>query len=390
MISKEVLYKYALLKNKECTISIDEVYKHFLEDPTYRSKHDFFCPCCDSKMEAVLEVKEGRAKFFRHSDSPCDRNHYLHSAAEEAFYSEYKRCLQEGNPFVLDVYPEIQCNENCINNTSSCSYKYHKQVIILTDKYKAIYPEKRVYVEGSYRRPDLLLESENGEQLWVEIWVTHRAENNKIKQGNILEIHITSEDDINNIYNHRLTQSDPSDEMIKVYLNQICLTPELPKDNLQNNYTGDNINDFTDLKELPVSDIKPYFKETIPSWVDLGLPSGTLWSKEYMGSMSFGDALGRFENLIPSPEQFLELITYSQAIGPYPAGFIGPNGTLIEIYEGNFWTNQSYEGNQAIAFHREFLSKYIPTLKIPTITRDCFAKADKGQILYVRLVKRKE
>ena len=60
MISKEVLYKTALLDNKEC--SIDEVYNQYIEDPKYRSKHMFFCPCCGSKMEAVLEG--GRAKHF--------------------------------------------------------------------------------------------------------------------------------------------------------------------------------------------------------------------------------------------------------------------------------------------------------------------------------------
>ena len=393
MSQGEILYRIALLDNKECTIDIDTVNDNYLKDPKYRSKHDFFCPCCDSKMEAVLEVKEGRAKFFRHSDTHCDRDSLLHSTAEEVFYSEYKKCLQEGISFVLDVYSEIQCNEHCINNASSCSNKYHKQVITLTDKYKVISPEKRIIVDGKYRRPDLLLESENGEQLWVEIWVTHRAGEDKIKQGNILEIQITSEDDIKNIYNHRLTQGSPSDEKIKVYLNQVCSTPDLPNDLLQNTYniiTGDNTNDLTDLKELPVSHIKPYYKETIPSWVDLGLPSGTLWSNDYMGSMSFGEARERYGNLIPSPEQFLELVTSSQAIDPHPAGFIGPNGNLLEIYEGDFWTSQSCEGNQAIAFHREFLSKFISTSRVSTIKGNCFAKADKEQNLCVRLVKRKK
>lgn len=396
MSSREVLYRIALLDNKECTIDIDKVYENHIEDPQYRSKHDFFCPCCDSKMEAVLEVKEGHAKFFRHSDTHCDRDSLLHSTAEEVFYSEYKRCLQEGIPFILDVYSEVRCDERCINKACSCSNKYHKQVITLTDKYKVISPEKRVLVEGKFRRPDLLLESENGEQLWVEIWVTHRAEKEKLKQGNILELQINSEDDIKNIYKHRLTQRGPSDEKVKVYLNQVCSTPELPNktiDILQNTYNiiiGDNINDLTDLKELPISHIKPYYKETIPSWVNLGLPSGTLWSNDYMGNMSFSEALERYGNLIPSPEQFLELVTSSQAIAPHPAGFIGPNGNLLEIYEGDFWTSQSCEGNQAIAFHREFLSKFISTSGVSPIKGNCFAKANKDQNLCVRLVKQKE
>lgn len=388
MNSEDVLYSTALIDGGEETIDIDRVYEENLADIVYRKKHTFTCPCCGLEMMAVLG--DIRARHFRHEGTTCDPNFYLHSTAEQVFYEEYKKCLDEGKPFIITVFSEIRCVEDCsIINKQDCPKRFKEQTINLTEVYSKISPETKVLINGRYRRPDLLLESETGKQLWVEIWVSHRTEENKRKDGDILEIKIESKEDIHKIRSHVLIQRNPQDDTIRYYHKEECQFPE----------TGDSqrqiekdapIWELNNLRDILIAGVPEFIKSVRPEWIDLGLPSGTLWSKEYMGSMSLDKAQEYFPGMIPSPEQFEELVNSCKAIGIYPAGFIGPNGTRLEMYEGDFWTNRELDENQAVVFHREFLSIFTRSVKAsPRIKGNCFAKADSKMVLCVRLTKRK-
>ena len=46
------------------------------------------------------------------------------------------------------------------------------------------------------------------------------------------------------------------------------------------------------------------------TWVDLGLPSGTLWKKHNEGIYYFSDAINNYNEKLPSKKQFEELIRY--------------------------------------------------------------------------------
>lgn len=198
-------YKIAFIDDSEKTIHIDVVAQENENNPLYRNQN-FVCPNCKDRLIPVLAEK--RTRHFRHaSDDECDPDNYLHAAAENTFYDEYKKCLDENRKFVIETY-------NADNQ---------REERILTDIYKIITPEKCVPTKTetgyrSYRRPDLLLQSKDGKQLWIEIWVHHRTEESKKRDGDILEIKITSEEDIDKIRTHTLTQQSHDDDSVKLYL----------------------------------------------------------------------------------------------------------------------------------------------------------------------------
>lgn len=107
-------------------------------------------------------------------------------------------------------------------------------------------------------------------------------------------------------------------------------------------------------------------------YVDLGLPSGTLWSSDYLkedGKNVYLPYCQAVKYNIPTEEQFNELKTKCQIIAHYNgnAGFytiIGPNGNSIDCkidvyYKGNvptfntkvvsFWLKEETENNERIS-----------------------------------------
>ena len=417
MGSGDVKYRTALIDGGS-TIDIDQVNKEKLAGLDY--KHDFTCPCCGKEMRAALG--DHNAHHFRHIGTECTPNYYLHSTAEQVFYEEYKKCLDERRPFVITVYSEVQCVDSCSRyNRYDCPKRYIKKTINLTEVYTKISPETKVMIDGRFRRPDLLLESETGKQLWVEIWVTHKTDEDKRKDRDILEIKIESEEDIERIRSHELIQKDHSDKNVRLYRKEVCESPESnpiqfnddkpsqkeivhfpePKPVLKSEQViGSSILqvpidhqtvsfNVNDLKDIGISRTPEYHNSAKPEWVDLGLPSGTLWSKELMGCMSFDKAQTCFPNMIPSPGQFEELVNSCICKKNFPGSFIGPNGSRLEIYEGDFWTNKELSDNQAVVFHREFLSGYLKPSKNSTrMSGNGFAKTEKNNVLCIRLVKK--
>lgn len=423
-MAAEIQYRTARIDNREQSVDIKTVREEFNKDGDFRRKHVFKCPCCGEEMEAALGPI--REDYFRHKTRPCSINYYLHSTAEEVFFEEYSKCLEKGMPFKITVYPEIQCNPACtLEKKESCSKRHKERIVIdLTRKFKKITPETRVYQEGRYRRPDLLLESESGEKLWVEIWVSHETVEEKRKLESILEVKIESHNDIETIRTHHLVQSKPSDRSIRFFdWKDVCSEPELHRETKEDTIRLSFREGFlprakpqtrgiilsevnqmprmkiapldiacpqnlASLRDLPPRAIPYWKRESAVFWVNLGLPSGTLWSKEYMGSMSFEEAQREFPGLIPSIEQYQELVSSCETTGLYPAGFIGPNGALLEMYEGDFWTNRTVDENRVVVFHREYLQDYITQNTPSIIQKSGFAKAGKEIRLCVRLVKK--
>lgn len=198
-----VQYSIAFIDGTERTINISDVSQYSNQNRQYTHEHRFICPGCGKELIAVLGSI--RTSHFRHKDKEerCSYDNYLHSTAEQVFFEEYKNCLEEKRDFVVETYPK-----DSIRRTKT----------VLTDKYKIIKPEKTVFVNGHYRRPDLLLQSDEGKQLWVEIWVNHKTDDAKKKDNDILEIEITSEEDIEKIRTHKLIQKSPISDNVKLYL----------------------------------------------------------------------------------------------------------------------------------------------------------------------------
>ena len=144
-------------------------------------------------------------------------------------------------------------------------------------------------------------------------------------------------------------------------------------------------------------------------FVDLGLPSGTKWSSDYMKDGNNKEYLpyGRAESLsIPTKEQWEELCdickweySINNAYNLFEARCVGPNGnalkfdwtgkrdidTLSAFYEVFFWINDDIDGNDKYAAHIYNAGK-VQNLRIGAKnTEECFS----GFKLPIRLVRKK-
>lgn len=191
----EILYRYALLDETGKRISIEEA-RHLSE------KHKFFCQDCGRPMYPTFGPVQ--APHFRHKGKPCKPCHHLHTEAEYAFYEEYQYCLDNNRPFILDVEFIRPCNKACVINTDfNCLERKTRCRIDLTKIFTKASIEQTISVGDRTRRPDVLLSSDDGLCLWVEIWVSH-TDASKKQLGNILEIKIDREEDIMPLREHRV------------------------------------------------------------------------------------------------------------------------------------------------------------------------------------------
>lgn len=356
MIGDDIQYSIALLDNSEKNVKISDINRQFADE------HSFSCPFCKKRMYATFGPI--RIPHFRHNGEKCDYENYLHAVAESVFLNEYKACVEKKRPFLFDYYSRLHCNENCIVDRNNCGVLKQRETINLAQKYTLISRERNVPVEGGYRRPDILLESDTGEQLWVEMWVTHRTVEEKRKQGNVLEIKISREEDLKQFEEHKLSESETVHYYPQNLVYKECTIPVIPDKKpisepqpVQREEApiipAKKVKSLRRDDELEKARIKYESepkKETIfdgeNGWIDLGLPSGTLWSNSYSGEMSFHAALERFAGLVPTSSQFDELRTYCKVEWEdgFYARYTGPNGNTIELRRGKYWLN-SYNTN---------------------------------------------
>ncbi len=154
--------------------------------------------------------------------------------------------------------------------------------------------------------------------------------------------------------------------------------------------------------EIPVN-----FRENKTEFVDLGLPSGTLWSTDYERNGSEILLLPHAKSStlqIPSVEQWEELKNFCQwefdidnAYNLCKALCVGPNGnilkfdrtgkknidTLSELCEVFFWIKDEKEGNEMNAVHMYNRARNYQNAQ--TVLEDFFS----GYKLPIRLVKTK-
>lgn len=175
----------------------------------------YWCPCCKREMLPVLGDK--RERHFRHKGSPCKYDDYLHTVAEDLFIQEYQDCIEKGDPFYLEYEAPIACNNACVlKEFHNCREHYVRMEFDITKVFTSAQKEHRIKMgPGSFRRPDILLESSSGTQLWIEIFVTHQNTEDKLHEAKkrnvkVVEIHITDEQckGIEDIRSHRIGLSE--------------------------------------------------------------------------------------------------------------------------------------------------------------------------------------
>lgn len=367
-MAKDIQYKYAIEDNSEGVVNIFSLTKEGSKG------HKYYCPACHNEMYPTFGNKYEH--HFRHNCDTCQRLNYLHNTAELLFLKEYKYCLENGTPFLLEIHSRIGCDRNCTacKNRLCLDFK-DKTVVDLTKIYTDIKCEYRVKVDDHYRRPDILLTSKDGEQLWIEIWVTHETDTAKRQEGHIIELKIYNEKDLEQISNHELVKTVDNDLAVRLFniefdeLGIVTKEVHTPEDctafrPISNRYnysytyrqTGKQRSKKPITPTIPVEEINPDNIE----WVDLGLKSGTLWAKEdYALQVDFESAFYGYRKHVPSKTLATEL--YNECTREWDEEtqclrLIGPNGNYISFQvkddHETYWLN-FYEvwGDLGQCFH---------------------------------------
>lgn len=162
----------------------------------YRKNHLFTCLGCGQKMEAVIVTK--KSPFFRHSESKCSFETYLHQLGKRLFKELFEKNKMMGVSLTVDYKVEHQCGiakcKYC--KSEKCYGQSENNNLDLLEKFTSIEIEKYDVTTGLI--PDILLSSANGDKLYVEIAVTHNSTEEKIASGiPIVEIYLETEKDLN-------------------------------------------------------------------------------------------------------------------------------------------------------------------------------------------------
>lgn len=319
MMLENVQYAYAIQDDNK-SVSIHSLTREM------SCEHKYYCPNCHGEMYPTFG--EIQYHHFRHNGTQCQHDSYLHSLAEHIFLEEYVWCLENKKPFILEMHSSVSCDRNCVEKKNRlCTRHNNITVVDLTQIYTKAKLETNVHLDdGRFRRPDILLLSENSAQLWVEIWVKHETKEDKRKDGNILELKISSEKDLEQIKNHRIVKTTTDSFAVRIfnaefdekhildstyYNSSTCLSY---RELIQYKKPYKRLSSSSKRMLKPALDIdlsdEPFEGDGV-EWVDLGLPSGTLWAKENMlGQHSLHNARNRYLSYLPTKSQVQELREY--------------------------------------------------------------------------------
>jgi hypothetical protein len=165
----------------------------------------FHCLVCERQMIPVLRGVK-RQKHFRHQvETNCSGETYLHLLGKRFFYQVYSQCVSDKQPFTLVFKTEVMCTTCQDEQSISCDLDPELKERDLP----RYYPKIRLEVPEGGFIPDLLLESSQGDKIFVEIAVTHVVEDSKRSSGyRVIELRLETEDDLAPILDRRISQED--------------------------------------------------------------------------------------------------------------------------------------------------------------------------------------
>jgi hypothetical protein len=360
-----VQYGYALIDESQQVVAIDQI------DREKSQRHSFYCPNCREKMYPTFGQKY--VHHFRHIGQKCQYSNYLHNLAKTVFKQEFESCRKDNTPFLLELHAPTKCDRDCLAKSKKECKKYDKVTVDLAKLYSSVTLVQTLFVDAHSRRPDILLKSDDGQQLWIEIWVSHETSLDKRDDGPIVELKISSENDLKQFRNHHITQSEENELSVRYFNVEFSDSQDavqISKHKYQNchDYIGrpprvreTHIHSYNEHKQTSIYDqkyippVKVTYQEPIVSfshsreWVDLGLPSGTLWAKTDVEThITFNSAISGYYKNVPSIKQADELKRFTTREWNSETKTIimkGPNGNSITFYCQNddtpFWLNTS-------------------------------------------------
>ena len=360
-----VQYGSALLDDTQHVVTIANLNREESD------RHIFRCPHCQEKMYPTFGPKN--VPHFRHIGRKCQYSSYLHDLAKSIFKEEFERCLRDKLPFLLELHTPTKCDRDCLVKDKNECKRFDTITVDLAILYTSIILEQRILFDDHARRPDILLKSDDGQQLWIEIWVNHETELNKRKEGQIVELKINSEKDLKQFYNHHITQSEDDElavrsfnveyndrtdavQIIRYDFQNCCYydaRPSITKESHTHSYSTykktPNYDQITNLTVKPVPQEIVVSSPESREWIDLVLPSGTQWAKNDVASqITFNSAISKYHVNVPSIKQAEELKECcSREWDKETKNIIikGPNGNCIFFHcscdDAPFWLNSN-------------------------------------------------
>jgi hypothetical protein len=166
----------------------------------------FQCLACGEPMIARLGL-DVTHHFAHKPNNTCSGETYLHRLAKQVFLEEYTSCVASNRPFTIEPLQRQVCNQHPGYSETSCRTKIRPKPHDLTRFLPAI----RVEREKNEFVPDITLESARGRHhVFLEIAVSHPCSAAKLRSKNkIMEINVSSEDDLQPIHDHLLSAHNP-------------------------------------------------------------------------------------------------------------------------------------------------------------------------------------
>lgn len=178
----EIKYRFAL---DDADTAVDVLSLHNHESIAGRT---FRCLACEESM--VARLGNHMAHHFSHkANSVCTGETYLHQLAKQVFQEELEKCLAGQKPFLIELPQRWVCNRHA-EHSNRCQTQPKLQSHDLIPDICAFNVEQKAddFV------PDIKLVGHYGDDIWIEIVVTHKCSEAKVKAGNrIIEIEIQSE-----------------------------------------------------------------------------------------------------------------------------------------------------------------------------------------------------
>jgi len=193
MDSTNIKYRYALESNG---VIVD------VKSLTPSDRKDYECVGCGNIVRPVLPETD-RQNHFRHKvQVECSLETYLHRMGKLLFEKTYRECLERNEPYIIEYKVPVCCNY-CEHGL--CVIEKKIEQYDLTKLFRQIHIEKK---DGNLI-PDLILKTNSGDKIYIEIVVTHKSTISKINSNvRIIEFTLESEGDLAYLNNTKILFDD--------------------------------------------------------------------------------------------------------------------------------------------------------------------------------------